>query len=172
LSKIIDFLRELACTVVYAGYFPVAPGTAGSAAAAAVGYLAFLLTSRVWAGIGLLVLVIPAMLGGIPLGNWAEERYSKKDPSPFVLDELAGQFLAAGALLLLFPSAKPWLVFVISFFFFRVFDVIKIFPADRLEGLSGGLGIMIDDLIAGAYAVILSAIVILLLPSLFATTSS
>jgi phosphatidylglycerophosphatase A len=64
-----------------------------------------------------------------------------------VIDEVAGQMVA----FLLVPHAS-WKLLLAGFALFRFFDVTKPFPAGRAERLPGGWGIMVDDVIAGAYA--------------------
>ena len=72
--------------------------------------------------------------------------FGEKDPGRVVVDEIAGQMVA---LLFVRPTA---LVLLAAFLLFRVLDVLKPWPARRLEDLPGGSGIMADDLMAGLYA--------------------
>ena len=129
-------------TAGYAGYFPVAPGTAGSA----VG-LALLVGIRVLGspGLELGVLVVTVVLG-----LWASgvgERYAaREDPGLVVIDEVAGMLLTMLWVPLTGGTA------VVGFLAFRFFDIVKPFPAGAAERLHGGLGIMADDLIAAVYA--------------------
>jgi phosphatidylglycerophosphatase A len=96
----------------------------------------------------------PASLAGLVLvtlgGFWsagaAEARYCKKDPGNVVIDEVAGQMLA-----LLFLTPTPHIL-VAGFLLFRLLDILKPYPARRLESLAGAAGIMTDDLIAGLYS--------------------
>lgn len=87
-------------------------------------------------------------------GSAAEARFGGKDPSEVVADETAGQALA----LLVLPAAgmaTPTLaVFTVFFSFvaFRVFDIFKPWPAYQLQSAPAGWGILLDDLMAGAYA--------------------
>ena len=99
----------------------------------------------------------------IVLGVWAafrtEEILGRKDPGIVVADEVAGQMIAL--LPLPFLADGPWLVWVIvSFNLFRLFDIFKPYPARRFEALPGGFGIMADDLVAGIYGAIVTAMVI------------
>ena len=95
--------------------------------------------------------VFAAMVLGVPLGTWAEKRWGKKDPGPFVIDEVAGYFTA----LFRVHGPSPGIAeLLVAFFVFRVFDVVKPAPARRLENLPGGLGIMIDDIVAGLYSLL------------------
>jgi phosphatidylglycerophosphatase A len=154
-----DRLRELAITVAYTGYAPVASGSFGSLAAVLL--LAVLLVGIQWspwpvavreavlcAGIAL------ASWGSVRWGPWALARFSSKDPKPFVLDEFAGQWVALLAMPIA-AGADPlsWaLVLGGQFILFRIMDVIKPPPARQLERLPAGWGVLTDDLMAGVYA--------------------
>jgi phosphatidylglycerophosphatase A len=89
----------------------------------------------------------------VVVGTWAAHRAERvlggKDPGPIVIDEVAGMTLSV----LLFPLTVP--VLVAGFFLFRLFDIVKPPPAHVSQRLRGGVGVMIDDLIAGAYALAL-----------------
>jgi phosphatidylglycerophosphatase A len=128
-------------TVGGAGYFPIAPGTVGSAA----GVLVYWFT-RQWPFSWQLGLVAAVTVAGTWAAGVAAVHFGREDPGHVVVDEVAGQlvtFLLTGAG---FSGA------VIGFFAFRLFDIIKPWPANRFERLPGGLGIMADDLMAGIYA--------------------
>ncbi len=127
------------------GLIPFASGTWGSLAA-----LPFA-AGIAWA-FGPTML-IPAALIVFALGVWCSKRYAqalgKDDPSPVVIDEVAGQFLTLSIVPL-----DP-LLYGVGFLIFRLADIVKPFPANWADQkLEGGLGIMLDDLIAGAYAAI------------------
>lgn len=89
-------------------------------------------------------------------GTWAAHRVERqlgvKDPGVIVIDEVAGMTLAV----LPFPPTLP--VLIAGFVLFRLFDIVKPFPAGASQRVTGGIGVMVDDLIAGLYAVILIAI--------------
>jgi phosphatidylglycerophosphatase A len=127
-------------TIAGAGYFPIAPGTVGSA----VGIVIYLLTRQMapaWQ-IGLLLAI---SLIGIWAADVAERHFQREDPGHVIIDEVAGQLMT---LLLLDVGITGA---VIGFFVFRILDIIKPWPARQLESLHGGLGIMADDLMAGVY---------------------
>lgn len=126
-----------------AGLLPGAPGSWGSAAALPFAWLI------AWqAGpYGLLA----AGLAVLGIGIWAAGVYAERtaaiDPKPVVIDEVAGQWLA------LVPAALDPLHFAAGFILFRVADILKPWPARWIEReLPGGLGIMVDDVVAAAYA--------------------
>lgn len=125
------------------GYSPVAPGTLAS-------LLALLI---LWVVPFSLLGLVLALLVIVGVGGWsagrAERLLGRKDPGPVVIDEIAGMFLSALAL----PRSLGLLL--VAFLLFRVFDIAKPFPIRQSEILSGGLGIMLDDLIAGTYTLAL-----------------
>jgi phosphatidylglycerophosphatase A len=87
------------------------------------------------------------------VGAWAGSRVErvlgKKDPGVIVIDEVAGMLLSV----ILLPPTIP--VLVTAFLLFRLFDIWKPFPARESQALTGGVGVMVDDLIAGLYALVL-----------------
>jgi phosphatidylglycerophosphatase A len=89
------------------------------------------------------------------VGTWAADRAERalgtKDPGAIVIDEVAGMTLSVLGL----PLSVP--VLAVAFVLFRVFDVVKPFPAGRAQALPGGAGVMVDDLLAGLYALVLTA---------------
>ena len=94
---------------------------------------------------------------GIWAGTRAERLIQKKDPSIVVIDEVAGQMIAllSGPLWL-----HTWWSISSAFVLFRLFDIWKPYPIRRLETLEAGLGIMADDILAGAYALIVNSVLI------------
>ena len=106
-----------------------------------------------------LVVITLVTLIGIWAASRAERIFQRKDPSQVVIDEVAGQLIA----LLSVPLwvMGPWRLFIFfAFLLFRAFDIIKPYPVRRLEALESGLGIVLDDVAAGAYAAVLVSIVI------------
>jgi phosphatidylglycerophosphatase A len=132
-------------TALGAGYSPIASGTAGSAVALLILWL--LPFSRV----GLVVFFVVVTVAGTWAAHVAEAAVGSKDPGVIVIDEVAGMTLSVLALPL--PLTVP--VLLVGFVMFRIFDVVKPFPAGRSQALRGGVGVMIDDIIAGLYALIL-----------------
>lgn len=97
----------------------------------------------------LAVVLVAVTVLGIWAGGEAERALGVKDPGAIVVDEVAGMTLSV----LVLPLTPA--VLVAGFFLFRVFDVLKPFPANVSQRLPGGLGVMVDDLIAGVYALAL-----------------
>jgi phosphatidylglycerophosphatase A len=83
---------------------------------------------------------------GVWAGSIAEQYFGGIDPGPVVIDEVAGMLIT----LAFIPVG--WSAALTGFFLFRVFDVIKPYPAGRFEQLHGGLGVMADDAMAAVYA--------------------
>ena len=135
-------LAVFIATVGYCGYFPIAPGTVGSAA----GLVVYLL---VWWSQSSLVevgLIAGLFVAGTWAGTTAERYFGGIDPGPIVLDEVVGMLITLAFIPVGLSGALA------GFFLFRLFDVIKPFPARRLESLHGGLGVMADDAMAAIYA--------------------
>jgi len=128
------------------GRAPVAPGTVASAITA----LALWLLSPPPLTLAVLLIVVTG------LGTWAadeaERALGDRDPGMIVVDEVAGMMLAVLAV-----PATP-VALLAGFLLFRVFDVVKPFPANVAQRLPGGLGVMVDDLVAGLYALALLAL--------------
>jgi len=122
------------------GYVRFAPGTFGS-----------LLGLVVWAAmpssLSLQVLVIAVVfVAGAWSASVAERRLRATDPGPVVIDEVLGMLMT------LFLNPVGWFGAFAGFFLFRFFDVVKPYPANRLEKLHGGVGVMADDAMAAIYA--------------------
>lgn len=155
-------IREFLFTAFYAGYSPVAPGTAGTFVGMAL-YIAenYLLGDILYNSLNyinfmiLILLVYPS----IRLCDSAETFYKSKDPQRVVIDEVMGYWTG----LLFLPFSITYAV--IAFFVFRVFDIVKPFPAKKLQDLHGGLGIMIDDYIAGLYTLAVMHLIAFVLES-------
>ena len=135
------------------GYLPLMPGTFGSV----VGVVIFLLLVQRMSLVVLVVLIAVITIAGIWAASRTEELSGRKDPGKVVVDEVAGQMIA---LLPLTIYAVTPLAVMISFMLFRFFDIVKPYPAGRLEGLKGGFGIMCDDLVAGVYAAAIASVIL------------
>src|SRR5262247_2403981 len=123
------------------GYSPVASGTAGSV----VGLAFWLALSRLPPA-GYALACAGLTLVGIWAAGRAEQLLGRHDDGRITIDEIAGMLLSLAWL-----PARPEVAGV-GFLLFRLFDIWKPFPARRAERLPGGLGVMADDLVAGAYA--------------------
>ena len=130
-------------SVFGAGYAPVASGTVGSFVTVVAIWLLPLTPLRI------AVALVVVTLVGIWAGSRVERLLGKKDPGVIVIDEVAGMLLSV----ILLPRTIP--VLVTAFLLFRLFDIWKPFPARESQALTGGMGVMVDDLVAGVYALVL-----------------
>jgi phosphatidylglycerophosphatase A len=146
----LDALRMLLISGGGLGRAPVASGTFGTLG----GVLLALAAQLACAGP-----VLAAVLGALALGLLAAgcsmtafvaRALRDDDPGVFVLDEIVG-YLVAIALFAAVRGDPSWPVHAAGFVVFRFFDVVKVFPADRLERVAGAPGIMLDDVAAGLY---------------------
>ncbi|MEY4095754.1 MAG: Phosphatidylglycerophosphatase [Acidobacteriota bacterium] len=139
----------------YVGYFPIAPGTAGSAA----GLVLFAFIR--W--IGVPAVELGAIAAVFAIGVWAangtEAATGRKDPGIVVIDEVLGMLMT----LALLPVSMTGIL--VGFLLFRILDVIKPYPAAQFESLHGGLGIMADDAVAGLYAYLIMRGLIWVMPA-------
>ena len=139
-SRMTTTIALAVATVGGVGYVPFAPGTFGSA----VGLLAWWLLgpSAVVQGIA----IIGLFAAGVWSGGVCEGHFRRTDPRHVVIDEVMGMLIT------LFLNPVGWVGAIGAFLLFRIADVIKPFPADRLERLHGGVGVMADDGMAAVYA--------------------
>lgn len=140
-------------TVGGCGYFPFAPGTVGSAA----GIVLYLATRHLDASLHVAIFAVVFVVGTWASGV-AARHFKRDDPGHVVIDEVAGQLVTLMLLDVGYTGA------IIGFFVFRVMDIIKPWPANRLEALHGGLGVMADDVMAGVYGWVLMAVLVYFVP--------
>lgn len=129
-------------TGAYTGYLPKAPGTWGTLVALPLNLLLLQLPPKGYGASMLLIFILAVYTAGA-----AEKILDRKDPGAIVIDEIIGMLIA-----LIAAPSRP-LIWLMAFLLFRLFDIIKPWPvswADR--HLNGGLGIVLDDVLAGAYA--------------------
>jgi phosphatidylglycerophosphatase A len=136
-----DALSTAVATALWSGYFPIAPGTVGSA----VGLVLFVPLLRLSPALQLAA-VAALFIAGVVASTRVARGVGIEDPGIVVVDEVLGMWTS-----LLFLPFTPATA-VAAFFLFRILDVFKPYPARQLESLPGGWGIMSDDLIAGVYA--------------------
>jgi len=142
-------------TCGYLGYVPIAPGTFGSAAGLAV------FAAVRWSGSPAVELAVMLLL--FTVGVWsasaAETHFGGVDPAPVILDEVVGMLITLAFIPVSITGA------IVGFLLFRLFDVVKPWPANRLERLHGGLGIMADDAMAGVYGNVAMRLLVVVLPA-------
>lgn len=162
-KSLMDYV-SLGIATVGVGYIPIAPGTWGSAVGVLI-YLIFrevetiasfnyiqniLQTNVISAWTYLINALLLFLLCSV--GIWAATRasilFKVKDPQQVVIDEVMGQLIT----FLFVPLAISWWLILSGFLLFRLFDIWKPYPIDLLQDLPGGLGVCVDDILAGIYA--------------------
>lgn len=144
--KPIGYFHWTVATVFGSGFSPFAPGTAGSILSLLILYWIFPASLPLQL-VGLLFFTALAVISS----GFIAEKTETKDPSIVVADEFVGMY--ATFLFCQRPFTPE--VMIIGLVLFRIFDIWKPWPASRLETLPGGFGIVLDDLVAGLYAMIL-----------------
>ena len=153
MSRLKDLLVGAFVTCFGLGSAPFAPGTFGTLGGMALAALYAFTWPELYLPL-VLASVVVVSVGCAAAGRWAERRYGRKDPGAFVADEVAGYLVAAA-----WYPAPGWNHLIAAFLLFRL----------RLEHLPGGWGIVVDDLVAGVYALPFLAALHALLPELLAT---
>lgn len=146
----INIFEKMLGSGFFTGYIPIASGTFGSLAALLIYYIP---------GFSNRIIILPAIvlftLYGIYVGTKFEKLYGK-DPAECTIDEVVGMWITLSIV------PKSILISLIGFLIWRVLDIIKPFPARQAEKLEGGLGIMLDDVIAGIYSLIILHIILII----------
>ena len=137
-------INNIFVSVFGIGYIPFASGTFGSLAGLIIGYIIYLINYN------LLILLIPLLLIlGIKASQVYQNKTGEKDSSVIVIDEVVGQLIA-----MLTVLDNLLLVFA-SFIIFRIYDIFKPWPASYFDKkMKNGIGVMLDDVIAGIYTLI------------------
>ena len=137
-------INNIFVSVFGIGYIPFASGTFGSLAGLIIGYLIYLINYN------LLILLIPLLLiAGIKGSQIYQNKTGEKDSSVIVIDEVVGQLIAMLTVL------DNLLLLFASFIIFRIYDILKPWPASYFDKkMKNGIGVMLDDVIAGIYALI------------------
>jgi len=157
-ESVADFIAVFVATGFGAGFITFAPGTWGSIVGLLIAY--GLIAAFGYDALFLQNILIAAGLVSAALGVWASNRAEKifdhKDASQIVIDEVFGQIISfifiAPYMAGLGANWRWWMV--AGFALFRAFDIFKPYPINRLQGLQGGLGVMMDDALAGVYAAV------------------
>ncbi len=142
-----NFIIKLLGSGLYTGHIPFASGTFGSAAATLIYFIPGFSDLKITGA----AIIISALIG-VFIGNKFEEKYGK-DPSEFTLDEFTGTWISY----LFLPLNVYWIV--AAFFLWRLLDIIKPYPAGKVESINGGTGIMADDIVSGIYTCIIMNII-------------
>lgn len=136
-----DKIIKILATGFGSGLSPIVPGTMGSLVGVVICLFSYPLP---W--IFRLVFVVAISTISIYVAGNAETLFRKKDDQRIVIDEIAGLQVA------MLPATITALHLCMAFVLFRIFDIWKPYPINRLQNLSGGWGVVADDLGAGVYA--------------------
>lgn len=124
----------------YLGYFPLAPGTAGSL----IGILIYWATNLTPLTSSIFIFLLFTL--GIYVSDEAEKIFKRRDPPQIIVDEIVGAFLSV----FLLPRRIGYIIG--GFLLFRFIDIVKPYPIKRLEErFKGGVGVMLDDVVAAIY---------------------
>ncbi|MFT7517648.1 MAG: phosphatidylglycerophosphatase A [Myxococcota bacterium] len=150
MSSVKDRIIEAYLTCFGLGYAPFASGTFGTLGGVALAVSFACLVPGVYTVACLGAATLLTLIGA-PLGKWAEQKWQRKDPGQYVLDEVIG-FLVTVAFI--DPTQHLFSSMLVGFLLFRFFDIFKPPPARQLEKVAGGWGIILDDIVAGVYGAI------------------
>ena len=136
-------------TGCFVGYLPIAPGTWGSALAIPIHFLLIQLSAEHYFTALGIIFVISVVTAGS-----AEKIIDRKDPGVIVIDEIIGMLIT------LIGAPNNILVWILGFLIFRFFDILKPFPIRLIDRrVNGGIGIVMDDVLAGIYSLIILQII-------------
>ena len=139
-------VAEIISTVFYVGRIPLAPGTICSFLAFLSWYYLRFYIEGVFILYGSLILFFI----GVAVSTIYSESTKKEDPPEVVIDEWVGQWIA----LWLIPHSFVW--GFLSFTIFRIFDILKLGPVKGMDDIKSGTGIMMDDVVAGIFALLIT----------------
>jgi phosphatidylglycerophosphatase A len=139
----------LIATFFYIGYMKPGPGTYASAVTVVLWWAVAHLIPANWLTVAAIATAAAITLLGIPPSTVVARESGREDPGFVVIDEVAGQMIA------LIGVPLSWNYLIAGLILFRIFDILKPFPLRRLENLPEGTGIMMDDVGAGLYALLL-----------------
>ena len=142
----------LIATGFYSGYLPKAPGTWGSLVGVLLVFLLHALSLQIYLSVIAGLFIVGSFVAGE-----AEKILDNRDPGVVVIDEIVG------ILITMIAAPVTPLTMALGFILFRVFDIAKPFPVNFFDQhFHGGLGIMLDDVVAGIYSLIIMQLIFLL----------
>ena len=144
-TRMLRALVTFIATGAFIGYAPLAPGTAGSLLGLLLVRFAIVSVWR-YSPAGVLMLFGVVFIFACCVANCAERIFAERDSSSIVLDEILGMIAT------MFGNPASWTWLIAGFTLFRLFDIIKPWPASWFDRMQGGVGIMLDDLAAAFYA--------------------
>ena len=140
------FISNLFVTFFYIGKSPFAPGTLGSLVGVALWYYLISIDFLLLILFFTLYFILSIILTNIYL-----KTSNNDDPSEVICDEIIGQLIP----LSIISTADDTFLILIAFISFRIFDIFKFYPANKAEELPGASGVILDDVIAGIYSLII-----------------
>jgi len=140
-----NFIAKIFVTCFYVGKFPIASGTLGSGLAIIIWYHLSYLGNTALAFFFIIYLIFSYIFTHLYLKNSKDD-----DPSEVISDEVIGQLIP----LFIIDSVSDHYLILIAFISFRIFDIYKLYPANKAEELHGAHGVIMDDIVAGIYALI------------------
>jgi phosphatidylglycerophosphatase A len=149
----IDFFTTLLASALFTGFFPAASGTAASLFA-----VLFILIPGFYSPVVLLTLSLIFFFVGIVTSNRMMQRYGE-DPSVVVIDEVIGVWISL-FIISMFGYDNLLIAGLLSFLTFRFFDILKTYPGSYFDKMNSGVGIMMDDVVAGIYSGFVSVLLI------------
>ncbi|MEP7337793.1 MAG: phosphatidylglycerophosphatase A [Acidobacteriota bacterium] len=158
----LDLLAVFIATGFGAGLIPLGPGTWGSLVGLLISYglIAVFSLDVVLLQNALIVASLILAAIGIWSSTRAETIFDRKDAGQIVIDEVCGQVISfvfiAPYIVRLGSQWRWWMI--LGFLLFRAFDIFKPYPINRLQSLTGGVGVMMDDILAGIYAAMLMSL--------------
>ena len=141
------FISKAITTLFGAGYIKYAPGTIGSILTILIWVLIYTAFGQIY----FLGLFLILAVGSYYLIKKYLSVYNKKDPQEIIIDE----FIGISIPLLFVSSYQSYFEILLVFVSFRIFDIFKIYPVNKAEILDGPIGIILDDVIAGIYTLII-----------------
>jgi phosphatidylglycerophosphatase A len=149
IKRLLKWFRIILGSMFFIGFIPLAPGTLGALITVAVLWFSMdtvspLFLSSNAATFWLLYLLLLSIT--IFITNQAKENFGVEDPKQIIIDESVGQ------LIVFFLIPLSWRVLILGFLLFRFYDIVKPFPVYKFEDLEDGLGITMDDVVAGILA--------------------
>ena len=140
-----NFIVKIFVICFYIGKIPIAHGTLGSGLAILIWYyLSFL------GNLALIFFFISYLITAYIFTNLYLKTSNEDDPSEIISDEVIGQLIP----LFMISSVNDHYLILVAFIYFRIFDISKIYPVNKAEKLAGAHGVIIDDIVAGIYALI------------------
>jgi phosphatidylglycerophosphatase A len=147
-----DKLKLALVSFGFLGCSPFAPGTFGTLGGVLI---AWLLKDTAWFPLWVALACVVLYAATQPLGAWSERYAGKKDPGIFVVDEVIGYLITIA-----WMKGPSLVALAVAFFVFRFFDIAKPWPCRRMERIGGGHGILLDDVFAGVWG-----LVVIMLPA-------